>query len=532
MKFLLAAFVLCSSFSFAQGTRKDSIDVLRYNLDISINDSSDVIYATEFITLIYNNDCDSFSLDFSSLNENGRGMIVTEVMNLSQNNFKIPFYHSQEKLWITLDKDERKNEEKDTSLFAIVYSGIPIDGLVIGENKYGKRTFFGDNWPNRAHNWFACVDHPSDKASVHFKITAPAHYEVVATGENVANVKNKNGDISHTFNSDIQLPTKVMVFGAADFQVQEEEVEFDFPLSSWIYQQENVSSFSDLSSADEILSFFIENIGNYPFEKLANVQSTTRYGGMENAGNIFYDENAFSGNGTMEALIAHEIAHQWFGNSASESDWQHLWLSEGFVTYFTDLYWESKYGTGEMNKRLSKERVKVIRFSKQYNHAVIDTNYTNLLHLLNPNSYQKGAWVLHMLRNEVGENDFWKIVRSYYEKYQFSNASSTDFIEIVNEITEKDYSSFFNQWLKRSGQPKLKAEIKQKGKKINIELNQVQKGQNYSFPIEVLFIYKDGTKELKKYCLSEEVLLTFFKTNKKLDHFILDPNVLLLFEEQ
>ena len=528
MKFLLAVFVLCSSFSFAQGTRKDSIDVLRYNLDISINDSSDVIYTTELVTVVYKKKCDSFYLDLASMNSVGKGMTIHRITTITKPNSKVDFKHSDDKLWIYID-GKMKN---DSSTFSILFQGEPIDGLVIGKNKYGKRTFFGDNWPNRAHNWFACVDHPSDKASVHFKITAPAHYEVVATGQNVANLKNKNGDISHTFNSDIQLPTKVMVFGAADFQTKRIDEYSTFPLSTWLYSDEDEKVFHDLDPSIAILDFFTQKIGDYPFEKLANVQSTTRYGGMENAGNIFYDENAFTGNGTMEALIAHEIAHQWFGNSASESDWQHLWLSEGFATYFTDLYWENKYGTTEMNKRLTKERSKVIRFSKQYNHAVIDTNYTDLLHLLNPNSYQKGAWVLHMLRNEVGEDVFWEIIKTYYEKYQYSNANSSDFIEIVNGVTLKDYSYFFNQWLRRSGQPKLKTEIKQKEKKINLALKQTQMGQNYSFPIEIQFFYKDGSKELKKYFINEDVFLITFKTNKILDHFVLDPNVLLLFEEE
>jgi len=528
MKFLFAVFLFTSTVLYSQERRMNEIDILHYDLDITINDSSDVISAIEHVTVAYNSKCDSFYLDLISMNSSGKGMFVHEIKNINYPYSKVEFKHSDDKLWIYVDG----KMIDDSSKFSIVFHGKPIDGLVIGKNKFGKRTFFGDNWPNRAHNWFACVDHPSDKASVNFTIKAPKHYRVIATGLNrVDSTRSASSTTTHYFESTIQLPTKVMVFGAADFQTQLNTEYSTFPLSTWLYSDEDEKVFHDLDPSISIIDFFSEKIGEYPFEKLVNVQSTTRYGGMENAGNIFYDENAFTGKGTMEALIAHEIAHQWFGNSASESDWQHLWLSEGFATYFTDLYWENMYGTNEMNKRLKNERSKVIRFSKQYNHAVIDTNYTNLLHLLNPNSYQKGAWVLHMLRNEVGEDVFWEIIKTYYEEYKYSNANSFDFIEIVNRITKKDYSYFFNQWLRRNGQPKLKTEIKQKGKKINLEFRQIQKGKIFSFPIEILFIYKDGTKEVKKYNLNKEVFLISFKTDKKLDHFIVDPNVLLLFEE-
>ncbi len=527
MKFLLIALVFYSTVIFSQENKKRSIDVIHYDLDISINDFSDMIYVSELITVKYTNDCDSFYLDFASLNGDNQGMFITELKN-GANNDNVSYRHSNDKLWV----HQNQMAKNDSAVFLIKYKGVPIDGLVIGENKYGKRTFFGDNWPNRAHNWFACVDHPSDKATVNFKIIAPKHYKVVATGEKTQEESDSlKITTTHFFNSNIELPTKVMVFGAADFKILRENNALGFSMSSWIYQDEKDASFKDLKCANDILSFFINNIGSYPFEKLANVQSTTRYGGMENAGNIFYDENAFSGKNTMEALVAHEIAHQWFGNSASEKDWEHLWLSEGFATYFTDLYWENKYGTEEMNKRLVNERSKVVRFSKQYHHSVIDTNYTDKLHLLNPNSYQKGAWVLHMLRNEVGEEIFWKIIKTYYEEYKFSNANSDDFIEIVNQVTGEDYGIFFNQWLKRSGQPKIVASVKQKKNEISIELIQEQKNNTFNFSIDIQLNYDDGSSEVFHLEMDKNKINKSIRSTKKLLGYKLDPHVKLLFEE-
>jgi len=134
----------------------------------------------------------------------------------------------------------------------------------------------------------------------------------------------------------------------------------------------------------EILDFFIETIGEFPFEKLANVQSTTQYGGMENASAIFYHEKSITGEGKIDPLMAHEIAHQWFGDSASEIDWPHIWLSEGFATYFADLYVQKSKGDSVFQRRMVNERKKVFDFYKKQQTPIVDTRTTNLVDLLNP----------------------------------------------------------------------------------------------------------------------------------------------------
>src|SRR6201998_2113891 len=123
--------------------------------------------------------------------------------------------------------------------------------------------------------------------------------------------------------------------------------------------------------------------------------------------------------------MADEIAHQWFGDAASEKSFAHLWLSEGFATYMTNVYLESKYGEDILKQRLEKDRKEVFEFEKQRFTPVVDTAVKdNYMQLLNANSYQKGGWVLHMLHVELGEEVFWKGIRRYYEKYNGGNADT------------------------------------------------------------------------------------------------------------
>ena len=200
------------------------------------------------------------------------------------------------------------------------------------------------------------------------------------------------------------------------------------------------------------------------------------------AGCIFYDENALKGSRSSENLIAHEIVHQWFGNSATEKDWPHLWLSEGFATYLTNIYIEQTKGTEAFQTQLRKDRIRVLAFEKKYKHPVIDTSYTSLMNLLNPNSYQKGAWVLHMLRTEIGDSLFHLSIQKYYQTYfAYGYATSLEFISSVEETTEMDLTEFFNDWLFNEGYPSYVAEWGQPSNELQIILSQSTSHESVDF---------------------------------------------------
>ena len=499
------------------------IDIKHYSVTIEVSNENDKIQCSETIDLKLERACDSFFIDLQSYGPSGKGMEISGP--IKQGTESVEFNHTGNRIWI---KPKSSWVGKDIQL-SFGYEGVPETGLIMGKKKFEERTYFGDNWPNRAHHWFACVDHPSDKATVSFTVISPAEYGCIATGTLKEETKLPSGKLQFVYKTEIELPTKVMVVGLADFKVKELKSKLDFPITAWAYKQDAKNGFKDMKVAVDVVNYFIETIGTYPYEKLANVQSTTQYGGMENAGNIFYDENAVKGDQSMEALIAHEIAHQWFGNSASEQDWPHIWLSEGFATYFTDLYWEHTYGTEAMNERLNGERNRVLSFGKRYDHPVVDVTYEKLTDLLNPHSYQKGAWVLHMLRNKVGDEAFFKGIRNYYDNYQFSNATTYQFKKEMEAASGEDLTQFFEQWLLQSGNPKLlfiQGELSEKDVLIIR-----QEGKLFHFDIEVLLTYDDGTSETITINVDEEEESYVSQHNRRIISAVYDPNTKLLFEE-
>tara|TARA_R110001583_G_scaffold86860_1_gene226693 strand:- start:25588 stop:27180 length:1593 start_codon:yes stop_codon:yes gene_type:complete len=504
--------------------RFNTFDVQHYKLAIAVNDTTNAIDATMAVSLKFKKNIREFQLDLVKKDSiTGKGMVIDSIY---QNNVKVSFTHTNNN--VTIQPKHQFSGVLYT--YTITYHGIPKDGLIISKNKFGDRTFFGDNWPNRARNWFPCVDHPSDKATVEFIINAPNYYQTIANGFQVEETNINDKTKQYHWKTKVPLPTKVMVIGIAKFAVQNIGETHNIPISTWVYPQTKEKGFYDFSTAKSILDFFIENIGEYPYQKLANVQSTTVYGGMENAGNIFYFEESVNGLREHEDLIAHEIAHQWFGNSASEIDWPHVWLSEGFATYLTSLYIQKSKGDEEFIKRIRAQRNTVINFHKKVQQPIIDVKTKEYIKLLNPNSYQKGAWVLHMLKNELGDEVFWKGLKAYYEKFKFSNASTNDFKNVMAEISSKNLDVFFKQWLEKTGQPILKSNWIYFNGKTRIIIEQTQENI-FQFPLDLEIVYKDGSTEIQtiQVSINSEPFELLTKEEPKQINF--DPNTKLLFEE-
>ena len=526
---MISSLVLSQSITTYE-QRLNNYDVLSYEFSIDLDKYSDTIHVEEIVHINIKTKNTKVILDL--INDNGKGgMEVSSVEYMDgPHEFISPSSNwSHKNNILTLPYVPKIG----SLMYKITYKGIPKDGLVISKNKFGCRTYFGDNWPTRARNWLACVDHPLDKAKVLFNVYTDTVNQVIANGI-LTSVKMHGADkIKYSYATSYEIPTKVMVIGVASFKVENVADVGNVSLSSWIYNcfssEYDKKSFSDLKMSYEILPYFINKFGDYPYKKLANVQSTTRFGGMENASSIFYDENMV-GSGKMEALIAHEIAHQWFGNTATEHDFTHLWLSEGFATYFTDDYLGEKYGKNRMDRRLKNERNRVISFLKKNKLPVLDTITSDLMNLLNPNSYQKGAWVLHMLRDKVGDSSFFRGVRTYYQTYKWRNAKTNDFKVIMENECDCSLDTFFNQWLKQSDLPIIQATYAIE-KHLYLTIKQHQK-EDYSFPLTIRVYYKNGKYNDHDIFVDSKTKGYVIQAKGEVLKIELDPNTKLLFEER
>ena len=505
--------------------QKDKIDIKKYQFFIKINDENNRIEAQAVILFKALQSVKQIDLNLKNIDQKGKGMQVASVTN--QDGKSLYFKHINDSLHI-------QTPLVSDTLIHIRYSGIPADGLYIKTNRFGKRTFFGDNWPNRAQYWLPVIDHLSDKALVEWIITAPSHYEIVANGRLISKIRRTDNFTVFRYQTSVPIAPKIMVFAAADFNIKNEPPVYlhdkCIPVSNWIFQNNTPKAFDDFKESPSILKFYDSLIGAYSYNKMANVQSNTRFGGMENAGNIFYDEYKVNGKHQIENLVAHETAHQWFGNSVSEKNWRDIWLSEGFATYLTDLYIEHKYGVEKFKERMAMERQKIINYQQKNPNPVVYNEKNDLFRLLNINSYEKGAWVLHQLRYLIGDKDFFKLLKTYYQKYRQKNAGTEDFIHLAEEISGKNLHNFFQQYLYRNDIPAMQIHSQVSNNKLQITVQQIT-GKPFQIKLPVVINYRKKSKKLILTISKRQEKFVFDMPGIDNNYLVqIDPNIQVLFQ--
>lgn len=373
----------------------------------------------------------------------------------------------------------------DTLDVSVAYSGHPDDGLILGRNLHGEPTAFADNWPNRARFWFPSIDHPSDKATVRFdvRIHPNTNRRVIANGA----LESDGARWSTTK----PIPTYTMVVGAAEFVVDTLAVECVdgtcTDVTTWLFAPDAERGAESFRRAGEMVAFFSELIAPFPYEKLAHVQSSTRFGGMENVSAIFYPERPIAEGRNFERTVAHETAHQWFGDAVTEADWAHLWLSEGFASYFAALFFERADGRAAL-REIMDDYLEGYLESGAWTKPIVHRE-ENLFDLLNANNYSKGAWVLHMLRHRLGDEAFFDGIRSYYREHEHGTALTADLRRAMEGASGDSLEHFFDQWLHRPGHPRLAVDWQWADGQATIDVRQIQPAAwpAFEFPLELAF---------------------------------------------
>ncbi|NNF04505.1 MAG: M1 family metallopeptidase [Rhodothermales bacterium] len=503
--------------------RNYGIDIVGYVFELTLSDDTDDIRGRTTV------DARFVESGQSALRLDLVDMTVTDVTLGGES---LNYAHENGALLIDLGAVVPAGERRRV---VVEYEGTPTDGLDIGPNKYGDRTFFSDNWSSRVRHWLPVVDHPYDKATTEMIITAPDHYQAGSNGT-LTEVTDLDGDMRRThWVNPVPTATWLYFIGVADFAVDYVSTWNGVSIETWVYRQDRDAGFHDFAEpTEDVLAYYTDLIGPYVNRRLANVVSNaTPGGGMEAASTPAYSDRSVSGNRDRrwQHVIIHEIAHQWFGNAVTEADWNDVWLSEGFATYYTLLFREHAYGHDDFIAGLENARSRVVDFYRETpDFQLVRPYIEDLNNVSGIMMYQKGAWILHMLREMLGHDVYDEGIRAYYAEFINRNARTADLRGHLEAASGKDLRWFFDQWLFQGGIPVLEGAWRAVDGGVQIGLRQVQdEAYRFRLPIEVAVRTEDGSETIYTIELPTSGRMRHtLEVDGDVTEVVIDPNTRLL----
>lgn len=501
LTFLFIALLSQSAYAAREERLIDSWFPVHYDVDLTFNGQLSELTSvnTDVLVSVRRKDVTMIDFDFGSMPVSAVTVNGLPV-RFAQHNGKLDVYFAKPSGW----SGQRYN-------ISISYSGKPEDGLVLVNDKDGKPSAIGDNWPDRVHHWIPCFDHPSAKASVRFTVTAPARNSVVANGVLESKKDNMDSTTTWTWYERHLISPYNMVVAAGQFATAELKGKAPVPITYYVAQTDRKYAEQGFSPAAPAVDMFSRMVDAYPYGKLALIVGATRFGGMENANTIVFSPNLFKDFETarprskrynipesVENVVAHEIAHQWFGDSVTEATWADLWLSEGFATYFAGVFLERNEGPAAFRAYMRDSAKTYFEYAKTTRTPIHDTETVKLFDLLNPNNYEKGAWVLHQLRGMIGDKAFFEGIRLYYERKRSTVATTRDLRAALEETSGQDLEDFFVRWVYKAGHPVYKVYwTEPKAGSIEIKLTQTQADEAFLMPVTLEIVTARGSKRVK-----------------------------------
>jgi aminopeptidase N len=351
--------------------------------------------------------------------------------------------------------------------------------------------------------WFPSYDYPNERFTSEVICHVPDFMQVISNGKLLSQTKGADGLTAWHWRQD-RPHVNYLVALAAGFFHKLEDKAGDLPLALYVPPSEAKQAEAAFRDTKGIMEFYQQEIGvPFPWDKYDQVYCHDFLaGGMENtsctfnaAGLLFTDETEQLD--TLHRLDAHETAHQWFGDLVTCRDWSHLWLNEGFASYYTILYEERKNGTDAMKYSLWREAEKVIEAND--GKPTVWRDYEDPMQQFDYRVYPKGAWILHMLRSQLGPELYRRCIKTYLERHRDQVVGTDDLHDVFEELSGMSFDAFFDQWLHHGGLPELNITYSWDGagRQAKLTVKQTQKLSErvllFHVPLPVRFTMKDGS---------------------------------------
>jgi aminopeptidase N len=429
--------------------------------------------ATQTIAPFYTG-LDSITLDC------GKDLKVSKVAVGSKSCF---FSQNGDELVIKLDRSYAIDEPFD---LAVTYAGSPDQGLHFVKPDPDHPGRAACVWtvgePEDAHHWIPCFDYPNERSTSEMIVTVEKPLSVVSNGTLVSTVENTDGTSTYHWKMDQALTTYLLSIVAADFAIYRDKLG-ELPVDYYVLKEvDEATARRTMGKTPRMIEFFNQKIGTaYGYPKYATVCVPEFGGGMEHTSattmtdSILLDPIEFLERDS-DSIVAHELAHQWFGDLLTCRDWSNLWLNEGFASYFDPLFVEHDKGEDAFRLAMAADLAAYLGSDRQYRRPIVETRYDDAWQMFDGVTYSKGACVLHALRGLVGDDAWWRGIRLYVATHKDKNVETSDFRKAMESISGRDLGWFFDQWIFHGGHPELTARWKYEDddKTLRLKVDQTQ----------------------------------------------------------
>ena len=445
-----------------------------------------------------------------------QSMQVEEVI---QNTAPLNFSHQEGLLNIYLDKIYL---EQEVFQISIIYQGYPEKGLNFSSHNDVPVIWSLDE-PSLARYWFPSYDHPSDKATAEIKVTLPDSFVVASNGSEVSLNSKKNGFSTYQWQENYPIATYLISIAATNYQIFNDfyiSGTTSMPVTFYVYPELLTQAVVSFKPTVAMIEFFSRKFGEYPFisEKygMAVIPGGTA---MEHQTCTSYPARYVDGSRSGDWLIAHELAHQWWGDLITPSNWADIWLNEGFATYSDALWHEEIYGAFGLKTRMEDFKQFYLVGYDGPDHAIYDPPPGYLFSTI---EYEKAAWVLHMLRFVMGDDRFWKSLEVYAEKFAYSNASTEDFRKVCEQVYENNLVWFFNQWIYEPGYPVFEFGWGCNSQNLTTVVIYQQANNWFVMPVDLKFEFPTSTL-YKRIWIDSPLEILSFNFSEHPENIIFDP---------
>ncbi len=390
----------------------------------------------------------------------------------------------------------------------VKYSAEPRKGLYFRtpEMGYPETHLWTQGEPSEARHWFPSFDHPVEKFTSEVTCHMPAGMVALSNGRQVSAQSGAGGLTAFHWVQEKPHVTYLITLVAGQLKKIEDKHR-DIPLEFWTTPSDLAAAPNSFRHTKHMLQFFEREIGvNYPWAKYGQAAvHDYHWGGMENTSLTTLNfrtlftaetENLFS----SDSLVAHELAHQWFGDLVTCKDWSHIWLNEGFATYY-DWMWQGDFGGTNETLYALHSAAKGILANANETRGIVWRKFGDPEEMFNYLAYPKGAWVLHMLRCQLGADLYRRCVRTYLDRHAFGSVETADLRKVIEELSGRSFERFFEQWVHGIGAPTLDVTYAwdEKTKLARVSVKQSQKISDeahlFQFPLTLRFKSKSGTTD-------------------------------------